>query len=45
MTELLHIQGMYDLLDGLREEHPAVSQDNCASGGRRIDSEQRKRGP
>ena len=43
ISELLHIKGMYDLLDGLRSEHPRLSMDNCASGGRRIDIEMSRR--
>ena len=43
MSELLHINGLYDLLDGLRAEHPALSMDNCASGGRRLDIEMSRR--
>ena len=36
MSELLHIGGMYCLLDGLKAKHPTLSMDNCASGGREL---------
>jgi alpha-galactosidase len=39
MAENLYVQGFYRLWDQLREKHPNVWIDNCASGGRRIDLE------
>ena len=39
MREIRYISGLYDLFDSLREEHPRLLLDNCASGGRRIDLE------
>ncbi len=32
-----HTQGFYRLLDALREAHPAVAWESCASGGGRVD--------
>lgn len=34
-----YIQGLYRMWDELRERHPGLKLDNCASGGRRIDLE------
>jgi alpha-galactosidase len=39
MSEIRYIEGLYALWDGLRERHPGLWIDNCASGGRRIDLE------
>ena len=39
MTEIRYIEGLYALWDGLRQRHPGLWIDNCASGGRRIDLE------
>ena len=39
MTEIRHIEGLYELWDELRRRHPHLTIDNCASGGRRIDLE------
>jgi alpha-galactosidase len=39
MTEIRHIEGLYAMWDDLRERHPGLMIDNCASGGRRIDIE------
>ncbi|MCX5662682.1 MAG: alpha-galactosidase [Planctomycetota bacterium] len=39
VTEMKYIAGLYDLWDGLRQRHPGLMIDNCASGGRRIDLE------
>ena len=37
--EIRHVEGLYWLWDRLRERHPGLLIDNCASGGRRIDIE------
>ena len=39
MTEIRYIEGLYALWDELRQRHPGLWIDNCASGGRRIDLE------
>jgi alpha-galactosidase len=39
MHEIRHIEGLYTMWDDLRERHPGLLIDNCASGGRRIDLE------
>jgi alpha-galactosidase len=39
IAEAKHIAGMYAFLDGMRERFPDILQENCASGGRRIDME------
>ena len=39
MTEIAHVEGLYRFWDDLRERHPSLWIDNCASGGRRIDLE------
>jgi len=39
MTEIRHIEGLYEFWDELRRRHPRLWIDNCASGGRRIDLE------
>ncbi|MHB1455443.1 MAG: glycoside hydrolase family 36 protein, partial [Armatimonadota bacterium] len=39
ISENMHIQGLYIMWDELRERHPGLWIDNCASGGRRIDLE------
>jgi len=39
MTEIRHVEGLYELWDELRRRHPHLAVDNCASGGRRIDLE------
>lgn len=41
--EIRHIEGLYWLWDRLRERHPPLVIDNCASGGRRIDLETLRR--
>lgn len=43
MSEILHINGLYDLWDALLEKFPHLLIDNCASGGRRIDIETLRR--
>lgn len=37
MSEIRHIEGLYAMWDELRERHPGLLIDNCASGGRRLD--------
>jgi alpha-galactosidase len=37
LSQLRHVQGMYEVLDWLRERYPHVFVDGCASGGRRLD--------
>jgi alpha-galactosidase len=39
ITEIRYIQGLYAFWDGLRQRHPGLVVDNCASGGRRLDLE------
>jgi alpha-galactosidase len=39
MTEIRYIEGLYAFWDELRQRHPHIWIDNCASGGRRIDLE------
>jgi len=39
MTEIRHIEGLYQYWDELLARHPGLMIDNCASGGRRIDLE------
>jgi len=39
MTEIRYVEGHYAMWDELRERHPGLWIDNCASGGRRIDLE------
>ncbi|HEY3417211.1 MAG TPA: glycoside hydrolase family 36 protein, partial [Armatimonadota bacterium] len=39
MAEIRHIEGLYAMWDALRQRHPGLTIDNCASGGRRIDLE------
>lgn len=39
LAEARHITGLYAFLDGMRERFPGILQENCASGGRRIDME------
>ena len=43
ITEIKHINGMYQLWDRLLEKYPNLIIDNCSSGGRRIDIETLKR--
>ena len=43
MTEIKHINGLYELWDALLERYPNLMIDNCASGGRRIDIETLRR--
>jgi len=39
MTEIRYVEGHYAMWDELRDRHPGLLIDNCASGGRRIDIE------
>jgi len=39
IAEAKHIAGMYKFLDDMRTRFPDILQENCASGGRRIDIE------
>jgi alpha-galactosidase len=39
ITQIRHIEGFYQLIDWIREHHPATVLEGCASGGRRIDLE------
>lgn len=39
MAEIRYVEGLYRWWDDLREAHPGVAIDNCASGGGRIDLE------
>jgi len=44
MTEIRYVENHYRMWDDLRERHPGLWIDNCASGGRRIDLETIQRG-
>jgi len=39
MTEIRHIEGLYEFWDAILASQPGMVIDNCASGGRRIDLE------
>jgi alpha-galactosidase len=39
ISEAKHITALYKFLDDMRARFPAILQENCASGGRRIDIE------
>jgi len=39
ITEIKHIEGLYEFWDELLKRHPGLLIDNCASGGRRLDLE------
>ena len=39
MSEIRYIEGLYAFWDELRQRHPGLLIDNCASGGRRLDLE------
>lgn len=39
ISEIRYIEGLYTMWDELRDRHPGLWIDNCASGGRRIDLE------
>jgi alpha-galactosidase len=39
ISEIRHVEGLYAMWDELRNRHPSLMIDNCASGGRRIDVE------
>jgi len=39
MTEIRHVEGLYEFWDELLRRQPGLVIDNCASGGRRIDLE------
>ncbi|MDO5580874.1 MAG: alpha-galactosidase [Planctomycetia bacterium] len=39
IAEAKHIAGLYTFLDEMRKKFPNIIQENCASGGRRIDIE------
>ena len=43
MTENLHVQGYLAYWDALRQRHPSLIIDSCASGGRRNDLETMRR--
>ena len=43
LAEARHITGLYAFLDGMRDEFPGLLQENCASGGRRLDMEMTSR--
>jgi alpha-galactosidase len=43
INEIRYVTGFYQLCDTLRERHPKLLIDNCASGGRRIDLEMLRR--
>jgi alpha-galactosidase len=39
MTEITHVEGLYQMWDDLLARHPGLHIDNCAGGGRRLDIE------
>jgi len=39
MTEIRHVEGLYEYWDAILKSQPGMVIDNCASGGRRIDLE------
>ena len=39
IAEARHVTGLYKFLDDMRARFPEIAQENCASGGRRIDIE------
>lgn len=39
ITQIRHIEGLYEFWSALLKKHPGLIIDNCASGGRRIDLE------
>lgn len=41
--EARHITGVYQFLDQMRERFPGILQENCSSGGRRLDIEMTSR--
>lgn len=43
ITEIKHIEGLYEMWDNLLRRHPGLHIDNCASGGRRLDIEMMSR--
>jgi len=43
MTEIRHVEGLYEFWDRLRAAHPGLLIDNCSEGGRRIDLETMRR--
>jgi len=43
VAEARYITGLYEFFDFLREQHPQLLIDNCASGGRRLDFEMMRR--
>lgn len=43
ITQIRHIEGFYQVIDWIREHHPATVLEACASGGRRVDLETARR--
>lgn len=43
VAEAKHVEGLYKFLDEMRVRFPWIEQENCASGGRRIDIEMASR--
>jgi alpha-galactosidase len=43
IREINYVTGLYDFFDSLRQQHPELLIDTCASGGRRIDFEMLRR--
>jgi alpha-galactosidase len=43
MTEIGHVEGLYQMWDDLLRTHPGLHIDNCSSGGRRLDIEMMSR--
>jgi len=44
LRQIMHINGLYDVLDELMRRHPGLLIEQCSSGGRRIDLETIRRG-
>lgn len=43
ISQIKHVQGLYAILDWIRQRHPDTVLEGCASGGRRIDLETARR--
>ena len=43
ISQIRHIEGLYEVVDWIRERHPETVLEGCSSGGRRIDLETMRR--
>jgi alpha-galactosidase len=43
ISQIRHIEGLYEVADWVRDHNPSVTLEGCASGGRRIDLESLRR--